>query len=138
MMPLKAKSERTPKEQRELRKFQLRMGQRAFKHGKNWRQVFVDCGGMCLSCGEVASLEFHEPFGEDKFGWGIFQTRVLLCPTCHTAEHSDMFDDTRFIRASRLAEDVNIEILIEGGYNNWIKNHKLIDRFAWLLCQKGD
>ena len=95
----------------------------------------MDCGGMCIICYNVISLEFHEPFGEDKYGWGILQARILLCNGCHTDEHQDMFHGERFIRVSKLSDDVDIEIIMEGGYDNWIKNHGLIDRFAWLLCQ---
>ena len=122
----------------EKRKFQNRMAKRAFRHGKSWRQVFVDCGGMCLNCYAVDGLEFHEPFGEDRNGWGRLQARVLFCSDCHTEEHYVLFHDDRYIRVSRLARDVSTEILLEGGYDNWIKNHNLIDRFAWLICQKGD
>ena len=125
----------------ERRKFQSRMAKRAFRHGKNWRQTFVDCGGMCLNCRAVDTLEFHEPFGEDKFGWGKFQSRILLCNNCHTEEHYGEIggdSNTNVGKPSTLSEDVSIEIIMEGRYNNWIKNHGLIDRFAWLQCQKGD
>jgi len=122
----------------EKRKFQNRMAKRAFRHGKNWRQTFVDCGGMCIRCynHKGSSLEFHEPFGEDNIGWGIMQARVLFCNTCHSEEHGrQFFDGDGYVQPSQLATDVDIEIQMEGGYDNWIKNHGLIDRFAWLLCQ---
>ena len=122
----------------EKRKLQNRMAKRTYSHGKNWRQVFVDCGGMCINCFNVISLEFHEPFGEDKYGWGMLQARILLCYDCHNEEHPNLlFRNDKYIKASMLSLDVDFEILMEGGYDNWIKNHGLIDRFAWLLCQKG-
>lgn len=119
-------------------RFTNRMSQRKTRHGKNWRQIYVDCGGMCVVCYAVDFLEFHEPFGESKASWLVFQARVLECSTCHSLEHTDIFihDEDRYIRASRLQEDVNIEILMEGGYNNWIKNHGLVDRFAYLIMMK--
>ena len=117
------------------RLFQNRMAKRAFRHGKNWRQVYINCGGMCLLCYEVDGLEFHEPFGEDKFGWNIFQSRVLLCHDCHMdKEHENLFTESPYLKPSRLQEDVNIEILIHGGYDQWIKDFKLEDTPArWLL-----
>lgn len=118
----------------EKRKFQKRLSMRTLRHG-NWRQTFVDCGGMCLNCYNVISLELHEPWGENKTGWAMFQFRILLCHDCHNDVHDGLFHGERYIRVSLLAEDVNIEILMEGGYDNWIKNHGLMDRFAWLLCQ---
>lgn len=121
----------------EKRRFQCRLANRTYRHG-NWRQVVVDCGGMCTNCYAVRTLEFHEPFGEDKYGWGKFQTRVLLCHDCHSLEHEKMFAENRNIQPSRLMEDVDIEIIMEGGYNNWIKNHNLIDRFAYLTIMREE
>jgi len=119
----------------EKRKFQNRMSKRTFIHGKSWRQIFVDCGGMCLNCGGIDALEFHEPFGEDKHGWGRLQARVLLCHDCHMKiEHALLFGNNPYVHISGLSCDVDAEILAEGGYNNWIKNHGLIDRFACLHC----
>jgi len=119
----------------EIRKMQNRMAKRAFRHGKNWRQVFVDCGGMCIKCynHNSSSLEFHEPFGEDKYGWGIFQARILLCNVCHGDEHEEPANPI----SSMLLSDVEVEIMMKGGYDNWIKAFHLIDRFGWLLCQEG-
>ena len=98
----------------------------------------MDCGGMCFKCYAVDGLEFHEPFGENKYGWGVFQNRILLCPDCHSAEHSELLGVDRLVLPSMLTDDVDLEIYMEGGYDNWIKNHGLADRFAWLQCQKGD
>ena len=118
----------------EKRLFQNRNAKRAHKHGKNWRQVFVNCGGMCLKCFAVDTLEFHEPFGEDKLGWGILQSRVILCHDCHMGiEHQDMFNGMRYIRPSQLSDDVAIEIMVAGGYDNWIKKFNLEDTFGRLL-----
>lgn len=117
----------------EKRKFQNRMAQRTFRHG-NWRQTYVDCGGLCLICFTTDNLEFHEPFGEDKNGWGILQARILLCNLCHDKEHYGV-RERRYVFASQLQVDVNIEVLLEGGYDNWIKNHGLMDRFGFLLAK---
>ena len=114
------------------RKFQLRMARRKYKHG-NWRQAVVDCGGMCIRCWSVDNLEFHEPFGEDKLGWGIFQQRLLLCHTCHDKEHSELFGENRNIQPSLLSEDVSIEILRHGGYQQWLKDFNLKDTFGRFL-----
>ena len=119
------------------RKFQNRIASRNHKHGKNWRQTFVDCGGMCLTCWAVDTLEFHEPFGEDKYGWGMLQARILLCHDCHNEEHDEIFGGDRSIKPSHLARDINIELILEGGYDDWIKNHKLIDRLGYLLVQRS-
>ena len=127
----------------EKRKFQNRMAKRSYKHGKNWRQVFVDCAGMCISkdeegmpCGHTDGLQFHEPFGEDRLGWGILQARVLLCTHHHTLEHERLFGgegDNWFIHPSCLDEDMDIEIQLHGGYDQWIKDFNLQDTFGRLL-----
>ena len=142
----------------EKRLFQNRMAKRATKHGKNWRQVFVDCGGMCIAkdhrgnpCCEIEGLQFHEPFGEDKLGWGIMQTRVLMCPHHQaTLEHPGLFggEENWYIRASQVSEDVAIEMMLVGGleydtggtlvpargaYDKWIKKFNLQDTFGRLL-----
>lgn len=119
-------------------KFRTRLANRTFRHG-NWRQTFVDCGGMCIKCYNYnsGSLELHEPFGEDHFGWGMMQSRILLCAVCHNEEHMGGFQDVN-TKASQLAIDVDIEIELYGGYDNWIKRFGLIDRFAWIINQKGD
>ncbi len=124
---------------RERYNFQARMRKRAYRHGKNWRQVYVDCGGMCVSCYAVDTLEFHEPFREDKMGWGVFQSRVLLCYDCHHEEtRLQGFVNMKNTKPSQLAEDVNIEIIMEGGYDEWIERYNLVDRFGYVLLLKGD
>ena len=122
----------------ERRKFQQRMANRAYRHGKNWRQVVVDCGGMCLTCNIAKGLEFHELFGEDRHSLGKFQTRVLLCHDCHSLEHGEVFGGKRNIYPSQLLEDVDAEMIAEGGYSNWIKNHSLVDQFGCLITMKGE
>ncbi len=112
--------------------FQSRMAKRKLRHGGRWRQVFIDCGGMCLMCYNVSSLEFHEPFGEDKLGWGVFQSRVVLCHDCHAGEPNTP-DSYTVGQPSQLAEDVAIEMIICGGYDNWVKKFGLQDTFGRLL-----
>ncbi len=123
----------------EKRKFQLRINKRTYKHG-NWRQVVVDCGGMCIirdekgfPCGKVENLQFHEPFGEDKVGWGIMQSRILVCLHHHILEHDGLCANNWQCNPSQLNEDVSIEILIHGGYDQWVKDFHLQDTFGRLL-----
>jgi len=125
----------------EKEKLQGRGRNRKYRHG-NWRQIVVDCGGMCvakdkdgLPCCNVNGLEFHEPFKENKHGWLMFQQRILLCNHHHWKEHTDHFpkEENRYIHISQLNEDVSIEILLHGGYDNWIKHYNLNDTFGRLL-----
>jgi len=115
-----------------------RCSKRKRKHG-NWRQVVIDCGGMCIwrengkICGAVSNLQFHEPFGEDKLGWNIFQQRVLLCAYHHDIAEQHIFRDNRFSFASKLMEDISFEILLLGGYDKWVEEFNLVDSFGRLL-----
>lgn len=122
----------------EKRRFQQRMANRTYRHGGDWRQVVVDCGGMCLTCYAGRGLEFHELFGEDRYRLGKFQVRVLSCHDCHSLEHGGIFEGNRNIHPSQLMEDVDTEVIMEGGYDNWIKNHSLVDRFACLIIIRED
>lgn len=130
----------------DMRRFQNRMAKRTFKHG-NWRQTVINCGGMCITkmddglpCGAVDGLEFHEPFGEDHIGWGIFQSRVLLCYLHHNDEHERLGfrhnghgAPDECIKPSRLMADVDIEMMMCGGYDRWLKKFKLQDTFGLFL-----
>jgi len=84
-------------------------------------------------CGEVVGLQFHEPFGEDKLGWGIFQSRVLLCPAHHDIAERQFFHDNRFSWPSKVMEDVAFEMLMLGGYDKWVEEFNLVDSFGILL-----
>src|SRR4030067_2265453 len=115
----------------ERRLFQNRIAKRTFIHGRNWRQVFINYGGMCYRGYAVEGLEFHEPFGEDKYNWSMLQARILLCHDCHmNGIHQDMFNQDSYLRPSRLSEDVSVEMLIHGGYDQWVKDFKLENTFA--------
>lgn len=116
----------------EERKYQNRIAKRKYKHG-NWRQTVVDCACMCIVCHVVDGLEFHEPFQEDKIGWGMFQQRVLLCHDCHTEEHHTLFHGDRYIKVSHLSADVSKEMTRHGGYAQWIKDFELQDTFGRFL-----
>lgn len=107
-----------------------RMYKRKLRHGENWRQVWVDCGGMCIRCNSVDFLEFHEPFGESE-GWERMQSRVLLCVYCHCQEHPNR--GTERNTSKTLNDDVQIEIWMHGGYDQWIKDFNLQDTFGRLL-----
>ena len=117
------------------RLFQSRMTKRKYKHG-DFRQTFIDCAGQCVVCFEDDFLEIHEPFGENKNGMGKrLQTRCLMCAACHSKEHATIFDH-RFIQPSRLALDINIEIILCGGYDKWIDKFGLIDRIGYYFGNK--
>ena len=69
-----------------------------------------------------------------------FQQRVLLC-NLHHALIEDRGHQAELIldqhRPSCLQEDVNLEILIEGGYDNWVKKWGLDDSSAGSLSFSG-
>ena len=110
------------------------MAKRSHRHGKNWRQVYINCGGMCLNCGAVDGLELHEPFGEDHYGWGMFQSRILLCHNCHSkVEHGNLFGGNRYIKPSMLSIDIDAEIRLYGGYDQWMTYFNIQDTFAILV-----
>lgn len=102
------------------------------RHG-NWRQIVIDCLGMCVYledgelCGQVEYLEFHEIFGEDKYTQGKMQQRVLLCLTHHAAVDGAHSGVENRINKSMLMEDVSLEILLCGSYQNWIEKYNLND-----------
>lgn len=115
-----------------------RTTQRTWRHG-NWRQTYVDCGGICQGridggiCGNTELLELHEHFGECKNGseneQAKLQQRVLLCFTCHKDYHEGYahLNERRYV--SKIHEDVAFEIAVAGGYQEWIRKYGLIDRY---------
>ena len=121
---------------------------RTFRHG-NWRQTYIDCGGMCIArvnsdelpCGAVDSLELHEIWGENgNLTMGKFQQRVLLC-NLHHSLLEDRGHQAAFIlwqyRPSRLSDDVYLEILLSGGYQKWLAKWRLDDSQAGRLLFVG-
>jgi hypothetical protein len=121
------------------RLFFNRMAKRKHVHGANWRQVWVDCGGQCVKCGSGEYLEFHEPFGEEGCtnGWGRMQTRLLICFSCHCAEHPEntqnMENGWGRKTGNTLNDDIQLEIWMHGGWDQWIKDFKLNDTYGRLL-----
>jgi len=111
--------------------FRKRRNSRTRKHG-NWRQMVIDAAGICLICWTSEYLEFHEPFGEDS-GNGKFQGRMLMCHHHHGEEHQGAHwrKGMEYLTPSKLMDDVNIEIILVGGYDNWVKKFGLIDRIGW-------
>lgn len=119
---------------------QNRMAHRSHSHGKNWRQIVIDCGGMCIyrngstePCGAVDYLEFHEPFGEDHVGLGRMQSRVLVCFKHHCEIHDmDYALESGHCRktGNNLLSDVSAEMEACGGYVAWVKKYNLVDRFG--------
>lgn len=110
-----------------------RVERRAERHG-NWRQVYLDCMGMCqypveegVVCGELDSLEFHEQFGESKKGELKLQQRVLLCNYHHWSIHGEKWCNKRHY-PSMLQTDVQVEIKLCGSLANWIEHYNLIER----------
>ena len=117
----------------DLVKYLTRIRRRTERHG-NWRQVYLDCSGMCqyqvedgIICGEVDTLEFHEIFGEAKNGESKFQQRVLICNYHHHDVHNGRFVNIRRF-PSMLQFDVDLELKLAGSLANWIKKYKLIER----------
>lgn len=103
------------------------------RHG-NWRQVFLDCQGMCQYpiaeskiCGELETLEFHEQFGEAKGEELKLQQRVLLCNYHHWSVHGEKWVNPRH-RLSMLQADVGAEVLLCGSLANWVEHYDLIER----------
>lgn len=106
---------------------------RTVRHG-NWRQIYVDCQGMCQYsengndiCGETRSLEFHEIFGEDKKQEGKMQQRILLCEYHHSLFEGHDLVKNRYY-PSMLSEDVSLEVLLCGGWKKWLEKYNLIER----------
>lgn len=131
----------------EMRRMVHRGNIRTFRHG-NWRQTYIDCMGVCVAkvnggrvCGEVEHLEFHECFGENgQRNDPKFQVRVLICPFHHSLV-DDHYHQSSFISTqpnpSRLAEDVDTEMRLVGGYDGWIKKYKLDDSRFGCLAGSG-
>jgi len=110
-----------------------RVEKRAKRHG-NWRQVYLDCLGMCqfpieegVICGELEGLEFHEQFGEEKGEEVKLQLRVLLCNYHHWSVHGEKWVNKRHY-PSMLQTDVNIEIKLCGSLADWVEHYGLIER----------
>lgn len=108
------------------------------RHG-NWRQTFIDCGGMCVFkengdiCGETEELEFHEQFGEDHNGDGKMQQRILLCKYHHDIVTDKLWKNRHQNMPTKLQLDVCVEMHLCGGYAGWIKRYKLNDTWGRLI-----
>tara|TARA_Y100000310_G_C20159089_1_gene568309 strand:- start:64 stop:423 length:360 start_codon:yes stop_codon:yes gene_type:complete len=113
----------------ELKKLQSRGRLRKFRHG-NWRQIYVDCNGICQfpECSVIDGLEFHEFFGEVKTdGEHKFQQRVLLCTDHHAEVEGRNVQDmilNHYYR-SMVAEDITLEIYLAGSYKKWLERYNL-------------
>lgn len=131
-----------------LRRLHNRGAVRTFRHG-NWRQVYIDCMGMCVAkvngggtiCGDIHYLELHETFGENGHRSDPkFQIRILVCNFHHALiedhghQASFMFEQ---YRPSMLAEDIAREIALAGGYDKWVARWKLDDSRAGCLLAHG-
>ena len=107
---------------------------RTLRHG-NWRQIYLDCGGMCSFveadgsiCGSPDKLEFHEDFGEAKNGENKLQHRRLVCHYHHEILHREDGDGIKcFYRPHphRLQEDVAAEIAYSGSTEAWARKYNL-------------
>ncbi|MBA7625499.1 hypothetical protein ES703_32929 [subsurface metagenome] len=106
---------------------------RTYRHGP-WRQTYVDCNGMCQYpvnggiCGNLEFLEFHEPFGEINGQDMKFQQRVLLCPDHHAELEGENVREMvkNQWQGSMLQNDVAMEILLCGGYQQWLDRYNLL------------
>lgn len=104
-----------------LSHFRMRCRKRTDRYG-NWRQFYHDHLGICDECGSVEYLEFHEdtPGHLDK----------LLCLHCHIKHSNDKYGLQAIRRKylSKLAEDVNRDILECGGYDGWKRVYAITDK----------
>ena len=98
-----------------------RVSVRAIRY-PNWRQVFYDCDGVCVRCGSLDDLEFHETYN-DK---GDVDKTVLLCNGCHSEAHNGQIVNPRRY-PSKLQEDVEIEIMRCGGLEKWKEKFQIKD-----------
>lgn len=122
-----------PYKNKERRALANRGYKRTYRH-KDWRQVYVDCNGMCQFpvnggvCGATEFLEYHEPFGEINGQEVKFQQRVLLCPDHHAELEGEQVQDMIRNRwqGSMLQQDVALEILLFGGYQQWLDRYGLL------------
>jgi len=132
----------------ERQKLATRGAVRTNRHG-NWRQTYVDCQGMCIAmvngdaepCGSVDGLELHDIFGENGHrNDPKFQQRILLC-NFHHAMLEDRGHQASLIldqyKPSRLAEDVELEIFVEGGYQKWVAKWGLDDSRSGCMLHSG-
>lgn len=117
----------------DLIRYLYRIEKREERHG-NWRQIYLDCMGMCqypveegVPCGETDSLEFHEQFGEAKNGEVKPQQRVLLCNYHHWSIHGEKWVNKRHY-PSMLQTDVAIEIKLCGSLADWVAKYNLVER----------
>lgn len=119
-----------PYKDREAQRAFWRRTYRRRRHG-NWRQVYVDCDGMCQFpvnggvCGAVDDLEFHEQFGEN--GDGRMQQRILYCNSHHDEVHNDVTINERHY-PTMLQADVGAEIEDAGGYRAWLDKFGLKEK----------
>jgi len=118
-----------PYKDHEVHLAHLRDNARTRRYG-NWRQIYVDCGGMCTGiledgsvCGELEDLEFHEEFGKDGF-----KLTRLYCLQCHQKVHGESITLNPRHYRSRLQEDVQREIQECGSYEAWKSKYHLIDK----------
>ena len=117
-----------PYADKEIRNLLRRARDRTKVHG-NWRQVVINCNGMCvykdngIVCGSTEHLEFHEIYGEDSNS--TLQHRILLCPLHHSKMHPETIDTYMQPRKSKLMKDIDLEIIRCGGYDAWVNMYML-------------
>jgi hypothetical protein len=95
----------------------------------NWRQVYLDCFGLCqypvnaeMICGNPDTLEFHESYDND----GKIIQIVLVCNYHHFFIHNGICNPRHY--PSKLQLDIEIESKLCGGLPEWIKKYGLIER----------
>jgi hypothetical protein len=109
----------------------------------SWRQVYINCGGMCnfilpdgSLCGSAQMLEFHEQFGEDHNGDGRMSQRVLMCSKHHNDMHPERYNVEHNPNHSMLTEDIEMDMQRLGGYTKWIEKYGLDDSTAGSLLPR--
>ena len=126
----------------EKRRRYLRGWRRTKRHG-NWRQLVVDCDGLCALCKENPIEHFHDAFGENHKDDNRMQQRYPLCVLCHSKQHKedngrqDKLLENYAGRPSVVTKDVLAEMKECGSFMKWCLKYKvtpiqgIFSRIVW-------
>jgi hypothetical protein len=111
----------------DLMRFIKRIEKRTARYS-NWRQIYYDCNGMCqypvnsdYVCGEMDGLEYHEMYEGD-----IVIKIALLCNYHHNSVHNGIVNPRHY--KSMLQTDIDIEVKLAGGVDNWKNKYNIVER----------
>ena len=114
----------------DLMRFLKRIEKRTARYPE-WRQIYFDCSGVCQYpvgndnaeiCGEMEAVEYHEIWDDS----GNLIDVALLCNYHHNSIHNGIVNP-RFY-SSMSARDIEIEMLIAGGSEQWLKKFNIVKR----------